>query len=169
MWSWFAFWLVLHVLAVIIAFGPTFAFGLIAVYGQKHPQFALASAEITEMIEKRMTYPLVVAVPLFGTGLIYTGHFDLWKSEWLLISIPLYMAIFAFSLFVQTPNSNRMIKLLNGMRGPGAEGASPPTGPPPELEALGKRLQFGGMAMGIGIVIILVLMIWRPGSCQGLC
>jgi hypothetical protein len=33
---WFHLWLILHILAVIAAFGPTFAFGLIAALGQKN-------------------------------------------------------------------------------------------------------------------------------------
>jgi hypothetical protein len=66
-----------------------------------------------------------VLVPLFGTGLIYTAHFDLWKTEWLLIAIPIYVAIFSFSLFVQTPNGNKLIKLLQGMPGPGVEDGAP--------------------------------------------
>jgi hypothetical protein len=168
MWDWFHFWLILHILAVVIAFGPTFAFGLIATYGQKHPQFALASAEISELIEKRLTYPLAVLVPLFGTGLIYTAHVDLWRSEWLLISIPLYIAIFSFSVFVQTPNSNRMIALLRSMPAAPAGGSTDaPAGPPPEVVSLGRKLQFGGMAMGLGFVVILILMIWRPGGLGG--
>jgi hypothetical protein len=24
-WSWFSFWLILHIMAVVVAFGPTFA------------------------------------------------------------------------------------------------------------------------------------------------
>lgn len=168
MWDWFHFWLILHILAVVIAFGPTFAFGLIATYGQKHPQFALAATEISELIEKRLTYPLGVLVPLFGTGLIYTAHVDLWKSEWLLIAIALYIAIFSFSLFVQTRNSNRMIALLRSMPAPSPGGSTDvAAGPPPELVSLGRKLQFGGIAMGLGFVVILVLMIWRPGGVGG--
>jgi hypothetical protein len=35
--------------------------------------------------------------------------------------------------------------------------------------ALGKKLQMGGIFLTLMIVIILVLMVWRPGSCQGIC
>lgn len=50
--SWHSFWLILHVLAVVVAFGPTFAFPLIAAFGRKHPQFAVAALHISELIEK---------------------------------------------------------------------------------------------------------------------
>jgi hypothetical protein len=48
---------------------------------------------------------------------------------------------------------------------------APPAGaePPAEVAALGRKLQFGGMFLGLMILAILVLMVWRPGSCQGIC
>jgi hypothetical protein len=172
MWSWRTFWLVLHILSVIVAFGPTFAFGLMAAYGQKNPRFAVASAEISQLIEKRLVYPGAVVVAIAGTGLIYTSHVNLWASEWLIIAIVLYTLIFAFSFFVQTPNDERLVELLRSMSS-AAEGSpeSPagPGGPPPEVAALGRKLQLGGIAMTIGFVTILVLMVWRPGDCRGIC
>jgi Predicted integral membrane protein (DUF2269) len=161
-WSWFTFWLILHIMAVIVAFGPTFAFGLIATFGQKHPQFALASAEISDLIEKRMTIPIAVIVPFLGLALIYSAHIDLWRSTWLLIAIPLYIVLFFFGTFVEGRNSNRMVQLLRSMPpGPPPEGAAPP----PELVALGRKLQLGGMFLGLLILAILVLMVWQPGNC----
>jgi len=47
----------------------------------------------------------------------------------------------------------------------------PPPGaaPSPQIAVLGKRIQFGGIFLSLMIVTILVLMIWRPGNCQGIC
>jgi Predicted integral membrane protein (DUF2269) len=161
-WSWFSFWLILHIMAVVVAFGPTFALPLIAAFGQKHPQFAVASAEISDVIEKRMTIPIAVIVPFLGLALIYTAHIDLWNSTWLLIAIPLYIVLFFFGVLVQCKNSNQMVQLLRSMPpGPPPEGAAPPA----ELMALGRKLQFGGMFLSLLIVAILVLMVWRPGNC----
>jgi hypothetical protein len=164
--SWFQVWLILHILAAMLAFGPAFAFGLIAALGQKEPQHAGFAIEVIDAIESRMTIPIAVAVPLLGTALIFTGHFDLWKSEWLLISIGLYIIAFFFAVFVQNPNGKRLIAAMKAMPpGPPPPGAKPPA----EVLALGKKLQFGGMLLSSLVVIILVLMVWRPGSCQGIC
>ena len=171
--GWFNLWLYLHILAVIVAFGPSFTFGPISAMMRKNPQHAVFGAEIIEFIESKMTIPLAVLVPLFGTALIYTapGHIDLWKSEWLIIAIVLYTITFAFALFVQTKNITRMVRLLKSMpppaSGPPSEGA--PAGPPPEIAALGKKLQLGGIYLSVMVLTILVLMIWRPGNCQGIC
>ncbi len=164
--TWFHLWLILHVTAVIVAFGPDFAFPLIARQIQKHPEHAVFGTEIIHVIEERLTLPLSVAVPLLGTALIYTGHFNLWKSEWLIIAIVVYIVTFFFAMFVQLPNTSKMIRLLQSMPpGPPPPGATPP----PEVVSLGKKLQFGGMYLALAIVSLVVLMIWRPGSCQGIC
>jgi len=160
-WSWFTFWLVLHILAVIVAFGPIFAFPPIAAMARKEPAHAIAYSKVIHFIEKRMTIPLAVGVPLFGTGLIYTAHIDLWKSGWLVASIILFIAAFFFAVTVQLRNSTKMVDLLAQM----PPGAPPPgAAPPPELEKLGKRLQFGGMYLTATVLVILLLMVWRPGN-----
>jgi Predicted integral membrane protein (DUF2269) len=162
MWSWFTFYLIVHILGVIIAFGPSFAFPFMGAMLEKHPEAALYMAEVTDVIERRMVLPVAVIVPLAGTGMIYTAHIDLWHSEWLLISIVLYAAAFFFALFVQLRNGTRLVHLLRSMPpGPPPEGA---TGPPPEIAALAKRLQIGGMYLTASVVVITILMIWQPGG-----
>jgi hypothetical protein len=162
MWSWFTFYLIVHILGVIIAFGPNFAFPFMGAMLEQHPEAALYMAEVTDVIERRMVLPVAVIVPLAGTGMIYTAHIDLWHSEWLLISIVLYAAAFFFAIFVQLRNGTRMVHLLRSMPpGPPPEGA---TGPPPEIAALGKRLQIGGMYLTASVVVIAILMIWQPGG-----
>jgi uncharacterized membrane protein len=160
-WSWFTFWLILHILSVVVAFGPTFAFPSIAAMARKDPAHAIAYSKVMHFIERRMTIPLAVLVPLFGTGLIYTAHIDLRHSWWLGVSIVLYMGAFFFAVFVQLKNSTRMVDLLAAMPpGPPPEGAAPP----PELVSLGKKLQLGGMYLTVSVLVIMVLMIWRPGN-----
>ena len=160
-WQWTTFWLILHVLAVIIAFGPTFAFGIIAALGQKEPQHAAFAAKVSHTIETRLTIPLAVLVPLFGTALIFSRHYDLWHSEWLLASIGLYTIAFAFAVLVQNRWSTRMLQLLSSLPpGPPQEGAAPPA----EVPALGRKLQMGGIFLSILLVAILVLMFWKPGA-----
>jgi small-conductance mechanosensitive channel len=164
--TWFQFWLYFHVLAVIVAFGPTFTFGPIANMARKDPAHAAAYARVTHWIEKNMVLPMAALVPLLGVALIITGRFDLWKSEWLVISIILFIIAYFFALFVQLPNSTRMADALAAMPAPpaGAPAGPPPGGPPAEIEALGKKLQMGGIFLTVMVVVILVLMVWRPGN-----
>lgn len=159
--TWFSFWFIGHILLVIVAFGPTFTFPGIAAMAQKDPGHAVAYIRVIDFIEKRMTIPLAILVPLFGVGLIYSGHVDLWSSGWLIASIIIYIFAFFFALLVQSPNSTKMLHAMQQM----PAGPPPPSGPPPpEIVALGKKLQFGGMYLTVSIVTLVILMI---GGAQG--
>jgi uncharacterized membrane protein len=171
MWSWFTFWLLLHIMTAIAAFGPNYAFPLIARFAQKDPRNALVVSEIMHAIESKITIPAAVLMPFLGLALIYTGHIDLWQSEWLVIAIVLYIVTFFFALLVQLPNTVKMIDLLKAMPppGPAAPGGQEPRptavapGPPPEVAALGRKLQMGGMLLTVLLTAIIVLMVWKPG------
>ncbi len=170
MWSWFTFFLLLHILTAIAAFGPTYAFPVIAKFAKRDPKNAHLATEIIHTIHTRVTIPSAVVMPFLGLALIYLGHFDLWKSEWLIISIVLYMAAFFYSVLVLRTNEIAMLRMLERM--PSPTGTAPVTGasgPPPELLALGRRLDLGGMFVTLLLTAIIVLMVWRPGSCQGVC
>ena len=161
MWSWFTFFLIGHILAAIVAFGPVFAFPLIASQAQKDPVHGRFGAEIIDLIERRITLRVAGVVGLFGIGLIFTAHVDFFGSPWILIAVALYIAAYLFAGFVQAKNSARMVELLNAM----PPGPPPPGTPPPaEIVALGKKLQFGGMYLTLSIVAIVVLMVWKPGA-----
>src|SRR5207245_809687 len=73
MWSWFTFWLILHILAAIVAFGPTVRFPIIAARARKDPQHGAFGAALIEFIQKRVTLPVALVIPVTGVGLIYSA------------------------------------------------------------------------------------------------
>ncbi len=162
MWYWFTFWLLLHILAVVIAFGPIFVFPLIGVIARKHPAFGPAFAHLGHAIEMRLTVPFALSLPLSGTGLIFTAHVDFWGSTWILIAVSVYILAIAFALLVQAPNAKKLIEAVDAM----PPGSPPPGagGPPPHIAAITKKLQTGGMFLTLAFLVIITLMIWRPGG-----
>jgi len=171
MTGWGTFFLYVHILAAIIAFGPTFTFPLIGALSGKYPQYAMILTEATELIEKRLTIPLAIVVPLAGTGLIYANHIDLWKTGWLVVAIVLYIIAFFFALLVQAPTVTKLLGILKSMPAPAvgppggagagpAEGGPPPGGPPPEIAKLVNRSRLGGIFLLVLILVILFLMVW---------
>ncbi|MFN2543016.1 MAG: DUF2269 family protein [Actinomycetota bacterium] len=158
-WSWYGFWLALHILLVMTAFGPNIVMvPVVATMGQKHPQYGAFAAEVIHVFESKLATPLAVLVPLTGVGLIYTsptiGNF--WKTGWLLASILIFIVAFFFAITVQTRNAARFVEVLRSMPpGPPPEGAQPP----PEVAALGKKLMRGGQFLTLALVVLLVLMV----------
>ena len=158
--QWSTLWLILHIAAIIVGFGPTFVFALVATSMQKEPQHALFGARLLHLIETRLVIPALTLAPLFGAALIITKRYEFWKSLWLLIAVPIFIGVWSIGVFVARPLGNRIqatLEEISAGRG-GPESMQ-------ELEGLGKRSQLFGMLMMSGMAAILVLMIWRPGAC----
>ncbi len=157
----FQLFLFLHVLSAIVAFGPSFTFPLIGSLGgreREHGNFAL---RVTELIEKRLVITVGLTMPLTGAGLIYFGGFDLFQSAWLVIAIAVYATAMTFAIFVQTPTVARLIELTSARPLPAGPGAAL-AGPPPEVLALLRRTQLGGVFLTVALVVIIFLMVTRP-------
>lgn len=164
MWSWHSFWLWLHILSAIIAFGPTFAYPLIGAQIAKSPQNAVFGVRVMETISMRLTLPFaVVGLPVAGIALILTGQIDFFGTTWLLIAVGLYIVALIYSIGVQMPTGMKLMHKLEAMPpGPPPEGA----GPPPEIAALTKRLQMGGVLLTLLFLTIFTLMIFKPGGTE---
>lgn len=169
--------LTVHVLTAIVAFGPTFAFGLIAGMAAQEPQHGLFALRLTERIERLIVLPAALTMPISGGLLIWSEHIQLASAHWLLMAIVLYLVAIAFALGIQVRTIERMIELAERMTaagpvfaaGPGADLARPATvgarehsNPADELVALGTRARNGGIFLMVLIVVIVSLMAGKP-------
>lgn len=165
--TWYQFLLFLHIAVAVIAFGATFAFPFLGNMGGKEPQHVNFALRVTLAIEEKLTTPLAVVMPFLGLLLIRAGHHDLWRSEWLLIAIPLYTAAFFFALFVQSPKVKKLVEMTGGAHAP-AGGPAPVSGaqqgPPPEMLRLIQQTKMGGMFLSLAVLGLVLLMVWKPGA-----
>jgi uncharacterized membrane protein len=157
---WFLF---LHVLGAIIAFGPSFAFPIIGRMGgaeQAHGNFA---TRISLAISTQRVIPVALTVPVTGIGLIWSAGINPFNRDtrWLLVGILLYTLALTYSLAVQLPTLRRIVALTAGPP-PGAPPAPPPSGPPPGLMDAVRKVQRGGLAVSGLVVIIAFLMVVKP-------
>lgn len=153
----FPWLLFLHVFGAILAFGPTFTFATIGAMGAKEPQHANYGVRITAAISERFVYPLAILQGITGVGLIIAGKIDLVASRWLLLGIVLYVIALSYALTIQRSAVHRVIELTSSPPPPDA-----PPGPPPAVLAAVRRVQRGGMSLGILIVSIVLLMVVKP-------
>ena len=169
LFPWFLF---AHVLGAIIAFGPTFSFPIIGRLGAMERQHGNFATRVSETLARVQLIPFAIVQGITGVGLIVTGNIDLLNTPWLLIGISLYVIALGYGIFVQTPAVKRVIEMTSGGPPPGAAGSpgaggppagGPPAGgPPPEMMALIKRIQLGGMFLMALIVTIVFLMVTKP-------
>ena len=96
----------LHVTAVVVGFGPTFAFGIYAVYLQKnHPRAIPAMIEAQDQVIKTLVTTGLVLIP--ATGIYLTA--DRWEFSdffvaWGIVAILVLLGL-AFGFF--KPNDER--------------------------------------------------------------
>ena len=160
----FQLFLFLHVMGAIAVFGPTFVFPIIASHVRKAPQHGHFGAVLGEFIERRLVIPGAVVQGITGVALILLTGRDLTAADnrWLVAAIILYLIAIGFAVMVQAKNVEKMVHLTANMpSGPPPAGA--PAGPPPEIAATGKKLAQGGMLLSVLIVLIVVLMVIKPG------
>jgi hypothetical protein len=148
-----AFLLSVHILAAIIGLGPTFSFAFLGIMSEKQPAAARALQETILLISTRLVIPLVVILGLSGVLLIANTHADLAKNPWLGAGIVLYVLVLAASIFYQVPTQKKIVALLT-------------TGgiDQPEVRKLGNGQRTVGISMGLAVVVVAVLMVWKPGA-----
>lgn len=169
--------LTLHILTAIAAFGPVFVFPLIARMAAQEPQHGLFALRLTEKIEKRLTIPLALTMPISGGLLVWSEGIDMAAAHWLLTAIVLYVVAIFFAILIQVRTVDRMIELATGMAaarsvlaaGPGAALAMPvartggPNGyPATEMAVLASRAARAGIFLMILVVAIVSLMAGKP-------
>jgi uncharacterized membrane protein len=161
----FQLFLLLHVLGAIVVFGPIFLFPVIARQGQMSPQNAPFAIALSELIQRRIVIPGAIVQGITGVALILTSGRDLTSSanRWLIGAIILYAIAITFAITVQARNSQALVQLTSGGPPPGAPPAGAPAGPPPEIAEFGKKAQRGGMFLTTLIVLIVILMVTKPG------
>jgi uncharacterized membrane protein len=157
---WF---LLLHVLGAVIAFGPTYAFPLIGAMGGAEPGHANFATRLTVAVSETRVVPFALSMPVTGIGLIWSAGIDPFSPafRWLILGIILYLFALTYSLAINLPNARRIVALSSGPP-PGAPAGAPASGPPPELMAAVQKAQRGGMIVTAVVTFIFVLMVLKP-------
>lgn len=157
---WFLY---LHVLGAIVAFGPAFTFSLIGAMGGAEPMHGNFATRVSSAISKKRVIPVALTMPVTGIGLIWSVGLDPFsRSErWLGVGILLYLVTLTYSLAIQTPAVGRVIAMTAGPP-PGTPPGPPPSGPPAGLMEAVKKVQRGGILLLVLIMTIAFLMVVKP-------
>ncbi len=164
--------LVLHIFCAIVGFGAVY---LNAIYGRqiqkRQGREGLAIFEANFRVSAIGQY-FIYGVFVFGVLLVLTSD-EAWEfsQTWIWVSMALYIVGIGVSHGVLLPAVKRMGVLMRELvdAGPPPTGAPPagaPPGPPPqvaELQALGPRVGASGAFLDVLMVVILALMVWKPG------
>lgn len=153
----------LHLVTVIVGIGTV---TLNALYGAQSRQRpgpgGRAVSEANEAVSKIAEY-FIYGIAVTGILLVFASDDAVdFSQTWIWLSILLYVVALGISHSVLIPGHRRINALLAEME----QGPPPAGGPPPqvaELSVLGKRQGMAGMALNLLTVVLLVLMVWKPG------
>jgi len=147
--------LFLHVLAVVVGLGATFAYPFLQAFAERNGVGATRfMLRFTQRLQRMVVWPGAVVVLVFGIGLTFSDELT-YKDDmpvWLTIAIVWYLAAFALDVFVQRRFVADALKTLDGV----ADSAALPDA----YVTLGKRIQMVGGVLGLTVVGIAFLMVW---------
>jgi uncharacterized membrane protein len=156
----FPWLLFLHVMAAIVAFGPTFAFAIIGAMGAAEREHAYFANRLSRRIGQVLVEPFALSMLFTGALLIWSGEYPLFQRDtrWLLVSIILYVIAIGLSFFVSQPSVRRIL----AAQAAAADADAPPSGPPPEILRAIAVVQRTGMVLTVLTVTIVFLMVMKP-------
>src|SRR3954467_4031238 len=157
-WAFLIF-LLLHIGGAIVAFGPTFILPIIGGMGGKEPTHSHFALRVSERIEKGVIFPLAMVQIVTGIGLIWFAPVDITKALWLDVAIILYVIALGIAYLNQLPPTAKLIEATKNPPPPPPAGTPAPSGPPPHIAAMIRRVQVGGMALTVLLVTITILMV----------
>jgi hypothetical protein len=145
----YKFVLLLHILSVVVGIGAVMLNGVYAVKAKAAGMPATKSIMQANFDVSNVAEKVIYTIPIWGIALVAMSDsvFEFGQT-WVWLSLLLYIAAIGISHAVMIPSSRAML--------------AGPSGPEQAAE-LEKKLATGGMTLNLIVVVILALMIWKPG------
>ncbi len=151
----YKFVLFLHILAVVLAFGPTFGYGFFVAAAQSAaPRSVPTVLRSIQKIDRYLVEPGLIVVLLAGIYLLADGP---WEASDAFISIGFLavIALFGLSHGFFRPQTAKALELAERDLGSGDTLSA-------EYEAVSKRLENGGKLAGLIVVVAIFFMAYKP-------
>lgn len=155
----YKFVLVLHLLTAIVGFGAVMLNALYVRQAQRRPgadglAVLEANFAVSSVAEK-----VIYAVPVLGLALVgMSDKLYKFSQTWVWLSLVLWIVGVGIVHAVVIPAEKKIMALLRRQ----VDGDADPA-VPAELETLGKKRDISGATLSILLVVIVSLMVWRPG------
>jgi uncharacterized membrane protein len=148
--------LFLHILAVVLAFGPTFGYAFFFSVAPQYPRATPAILAGVQKVDRYLVNPGMIVLLLAGVYLLIAGD-EVWETSDVFISVGFLAIIVLFGLqhaFFQ-PSVRKAKELAERDLKSGEELS-------PEFQALGQRIGQVGTLTGILIVVTIFFMTYKP-------
>ena len=148
--------LFLHILAVVLAFGPTFGYAFFFSVAPQYPRATPAIMAGIQKIDKFLVTPGMVVLLLAGIGLLSAsdGAWD-GSDAFVVVGFIAIISLFGLQHGFFRPQTQRAKELAERDLGSG-EALSP------EFEALSERIGKVGTLAGVIVIVTIFFMAYKP-------
>jgi hypothetical protein len=146
--------LFLHILAVVVGFGPTFAYALSTAVSRKYPRATPALWEAIQRTDRYLVLPGMVIVLLAGVYLLADGD---WDASEAFISVGFVAIFLLFGLQVGffMPQGSKAREIAERDLQAGDEFSE-------EYLAISQRIGIVGSTAGLVVVVTIFFMAYKP-------
>jgi uncharacterized membrane protein len=149
MFSWYLVLKFLHILSAIVAVGSNVTYGIWNVRAAGDPSHMGFALKGIKFIDDRIANPAYGVLLLTGLIMMFAGNWGF--ALWIIITLILFAAVIVLGIAFYSPLLKNQIRLVEA-----GETASPEFA---RLSALSRRF---GPGLGIIVLVILVLMVFKP-------
>jgi hypothetical protein len=146
--------LFIHILAVVLAFGPTFAYGLIFSLMPKYPRSAPAFFEAVRKIDTYLVNPGMIVVLLAGIYLMADGNWD-GSEAFITVGFLAILILFGLQHAFFRPQGRKAQDLAERDLKAGDSFSA-------EFEEISRRLGMAGSIAGLIVVVTIFFMTVKP-------
>ena len=144
--------LVIHILLAIVAVGFNFTYGILIRRAAREPEHLGHVLRSVKTLDDRFATPAYLLLPVVGLAMVFIGPWDI-TDFWILASLGVYLLLVLVGALGYTPTLRRQIAALD------ADGAASA-----EYQALQARGNQLGAVLGLLVVVIIGLMVLKPGT-----
>jgi hypothetical protein len=149
MFSWYLVLKFIHIASAIVAVGANITYGVWNARAAGDPAHTGFMLKGIKFLDDRIANPAYGVLFLSGLIMVFAGH---WGFQlWVIVAIVLFIAIAVLGFAVFTPLLRDQIKLAD---------AGDTTSP--DFARLANRSRILGPILGLLVVVILVMMVFKP-------
>jgi uncharacterized membrane protein len=140
----------IHILAAIVAVGLNISYAVWIVRARRDPAHIAFALKGVKFLDDRIANPAYGVLLITGLLMVYLVPYPI-TTLWIAIALVLYAALIVLALFFYTPALRAQVSL--------AEAGDTTS---PEFSRLGTRGQILGQVLGVIVLLILAMMVFKP-------
>ena len=140
----------IHIVSAIVAVGLNISYAIWIIRAQREPTHTTFALKGIKFLDDRIANPAYGVLLVTGLLMVFLLPIPI-TTLWIVIALILYAVLVVVGLFLYTPTLRSQIKL--------AEAGDLTS---PEFTRLARRGQILGQTLGLVVVVILAMMVFKP-------